>query len=428
MTAIPSTFRAFVAETTGEGDPPPVTRGVRAFAAADLPAGRGRGSRRLVERQLQGRPGDDRRREGRPDQPDHPGDRPGRRGRRLDGSGVRGGRRDPRPRLRPRGRPTWRLRRVHASAGRLRRAAARRPRPRATRWPSGRPGSPRRCPSPRSSGTACEPGDGPVLVTGASGGVGSVAVAILAGARPRGLGGDGQGRRGGPAPRPGRRRVRASRRVHRGERPAARVRPLGRRRRHGRRGDAAVRPADAPAGRRGRVVRERRRRRPRTTVLPFILRGVSLLGMDSANMAIDERRALWARIATDLRPRASTTAPGSPRSTWTGSSRRWTRSSRARRAAAGWSAWADRRDRRDEAPRLGDRRHRRRSTPPWATLDGRPAPGRRASGLAAAAAGLDRLPAGDGRRVRDPGDGRRGEVGRRLCLAASRATTTGPGR
>ena len=40
----------------------------------------------------------------------------------------------------------------------------------------------------------------------------------------------------------------------------------------------------------------------RTTVLPFILRGVSLLGMDSANMAIDERRALWARIATDLRP------------------------------------------------------------------------------------------------------------------------------
>ena len=39
-----------------------------------------------------------------------------------------------------------------------------------------------------------------------------------------------------------------------------------------------------------------------TTVLPFILRGVALLGMDSANMAIDARRALWARIATDLRP------------------------------------------------------------------------------------------------------------------------------
>ena len=37
-------------------------------------------------------------------------------------------------------------------------------------------------------------------------------------------------------------------------------------------------------------------------MLPFILRGVALLGMDSANMPIEERRALWKRIATDLRP------------------------------------------------------------------------------------------------------------------------------
>ena len=40
-----------------------------------------------------------------------------------------------------------------------------------------------------------------------------------------------------------------------------------------------------------------------TTVFPFILRGVSLLGMDSANMAIERRRALWARLADDLLPR-----------------------------------------------------------------------------------------------------------------------------
>jgi NADPH:quinone reductase-like Zn-dependent oxidoreductase len=39
-----------------------------------------------------------------------------------------------------------------------------------------------------------------------------------------------------------------------------------------------------------------------TTVLPFILRGVAMLGMDSANLPIAERRALWTRIATDLRP------------------------------------------------------------------------------------------------------------------------------
>ncbi len=40
-----------------------------------------------------------------------------------------------------------------------------------------------------------------------------------------------------------------------------------------------------------------------TTVFPFILRGVALLGMDSVNMAIARRRDLWDRLATDLRPR-----------------------------------------------------------------------------------------------------------------------------
>jgi acrylyl-CoA reductase (NADPH) len=40
-----------------------------------------------------------------------------------------------------------------------------------------------------------------------------------------------------------------------------------------------------------------------TTVLPFILRGVSMLGMDSVAVPIEERRRLWARLADDLRPR-----------------------------------------------------------------------------------------------------------------------------
>jgi len=39
-----------------------------------------------------------------------------------------------------------------------------------------------------------------------------------------------------------------------------------------------------------------------TTTQPFILRGVSLLGMTSANTPIGQRRALWARLATDYRP------------------------------------------------------------------------------------------------------------------------------
>lgn len=39
-----------------------------------------------------------------------------------------------------------------------------------------------------------------------------------------------------------------------------------------------------------------------TTVFPFILRGVRLLGADSAYTPIADRRALWQRLATDLRP------------------------------------------------------------------------------------------------------------------------------
>ena len=41
-----------------------------------------------------------------------------------------------------------------------------------------------------------------------------------------------------------------------------------------------------------------------TTVFPFILRGVALLGMDSVNMAIAGGARIWDRLATDLRPRA----------------------------------------------------------------------------------------------------------------------------
>ena len=38
-----------------------------------------------------------------------------------------------------------------------------------------------------------------------------------------------------------------------------------------------------------------------TTVFPFILRGVNLLGIDSANYPIDRRRALWQRLAGEWR-------------------------------------------------------------------------------------------------------------------------------
>jgi acrylyl-CoA reductase (NADPH) len=146
------------------------------------------------------------------------------------------------------------------------------------------------------------PGDGPVVVTGASGGVGSVAVAILAGrghevwaatgkadeeGRLRGLGAVGLVTREectAVSPRP----LESARWAGAVDTVGAATLPWVLR---------TLRPgaAVASSGNAGGASLE-------TTVLPFILRGVALLGMDSANMAIEARRALWGRIATDLRP------------------------------------------------------------------------------------------------------------------------------
>jgi putative YhdH/YhfP family quinone oxidoreductase len=40
-----------------------------------------------------------------------------------------------------------------------------------------------------------------------------------------------------------------------------------------------------------------------TTVMPFILRGVSLLGVDSVNCPMPQRAEVWRRLASDMRPR-----------------------------------------------------------------------------------------------------------------------------
>lgn len=146
------------------------------------------------------------------------------------------------------------------------------------------------------------PGDGPVLVTGASGGVGSTAVGILAARghevwaatgkadeaeRLLGLGAAGI--------------------VPREEVVAENPRPLESARWAGA-VDAVGEPtlpyvlrtlrpgaAVAASGNAGGATL-------RTTVLPFILRGAALLGMDSTLVPIAERRALWNRLAGDYRP------------------------------------------------------------------------------------------------------------------------------
>lgn len=41
----------------------------------------------------------------------------------------------------------------------------------------------------------------------------------------------------------------------------------------------------------------------KTTVMPFILRGVRLVGVDSASTSMPLREKIWQRMATDLRPK-----------------------------------------------------------------------------------------------------------------------------
>jgi acrylyl-CoA reductase (NADPH) len=145
------------------------------------------------------------------------------------------------------------------------------------------------------------PGDGPVLVTGASGGVGSTAVAILAQRGHEVWAATGKPdeadrlRSLGAAGILGRDEVTAAGKPLESERWAGAVDAVGaatlpyvlRTMRHG----AAVASSGNASG-----------PKLETTVFPFILRGVALLGMDSAVMPIDRRRAIWGRLATDLRP------------------------------------------------------------------------------------------------------------------------------
>ena len=53
----------------------------------------------------------------------------------------------------------------------------------------------------------------------------------------------------------------------------------------------------------------------RLTVMPFILRGVSLIGIDSVMCPMDMRREIWRRLATDMKPARSSRSRPRSRST-----------------------------------------------------------------------------------------------------------------
>ncbi len=146
------------------------------------------------------------------------------------------------------------------------------------------------------------PGSGPVLVTGATGGVGSMAIGMLAARGHEVVASTGKAESADWL-----RALGASDVIDRGETSAASGRPLDKERWAGAVdcvGGATLAyvlrslhygASVAASGLTGGADLP-------TTVLPFILRSVNLFGIDSVNMAIDPRRALWGRIATDLKP------------------------------------------------------------------------------------------------------------------------------
>jgi acrylyl-CoA reductase (NADPH) len=145
------------------------------------------------------------------------------------------------------------------------------------------------------------PGDGPVLVTGATGGVGSIAVSMLAARGYEVVASSGKPEAAqwlaglGAAAVIGRDEASDASRPLQSQRWSGAVDCVG----------GSTLPyilstlryggAVAASGNTGGAGVQ-------TTVLPFILRGVALLGIDSVQCDIARRRDVWARIAGDLRP------------------------------------------------------------------------------------------------------------------------------
>ena len=203
-------------------------------------------------------------------------------------SGARAG-------VRPRGDPARRVRRVRAGTRRL----------------GGRPPDALSCRDAAMIGVAgfaallskrrllqygISPGDGPVLVTGASGGVGSAAVAAPGACRVRGGGFHRQDDRArlprGPRRGAGGRALTTPTTTAAPSAPSSGLAP-------------STAWAASPSPRRCAPSATGERWLPRglaggnvltTTVYPFIVRGVALLGIDTESTPIEERRPAWAEM------------------------------------------------------------------------------------------------------------------------------------
>jgi NADPH2:quinone reductase len=147
-----------------------------------------------------------------------------------------------------------------------------------------------------------KPDNGPVVVTGASGGVGSVAVDLLAGLGYEVTAISGKDDQHEYLRHLGATQVLSRHTLEMGRKPlektiwAGAVDPVG-----GEmlawltrtmKQDGTIASCGLTAG-----------VELHTTVMPFILRGVSLLGIDSVQCPMELRRRVWERLASDMRPR-----------------------------------------------------------------------------------------------------------------------------
>jgi NADPH2:quinone reductase len=146
------------------------------------------------------------------------------------------------------------------------------------------------------------PGQGPVIVTGATGGVGSLAVDMLAGLGHKVTALSGKVDQAEYLKSLGAAEVMDRHGLEMGERPlekalwAGAVDSVGGKALAWLTRTMAYRGVIAACGLAGGTELN-------TTVMPFILRGVSLLGIDSVACPMAQRLEVWRRLATDLKPR-----------------------------------------------------------------------------------------------------------------------------
>ena len=148
-----------------------------------------------------------------------------------------------------------------------------------------------------------KPGSGPVIVTGATGGVGSVAIDILAGLGHHVVALTGKEQETEYLKTIGAKEVKL-----RSSLDLAKIKPLDKATWAGAvdnlGGDvlawlASTLDIGAPLASVGLAAGTTLN----TTVMPFILRGASLLGVDSVNCPMPRRKEVWERLASDMRPK-----------------------------------------------------------------------------------------------------------------------------